>query len=768
MAGDIGIREQVLVLPRRQQEALAGLSLQRSLARSGGRIMHRYGERVLLAEVPPGAEAGISFEGLAPSAGVDALEIPDDLTDTERLGLEAFALRQSPAYAGAKAARPRQGLAWDGAADAEPLVCTDVGLSADERESARAAEAGAPALSARLTGKVAVAIVIVQGPTDALKFSAAERTKVVAEVQNGLGWLGAQNAAGGVTWVYDVHNLTISETPLTGSPDSSQLEARFRDPAMAQLGYGAGLANVTKYANDLRTRLRTDWAYVAFFTKYPLGHFAYASIGGPRLVMDYANDGWGPDNIDRVFAHETGHIFGAPDEYASSGCNCGGSWGYYGKPNTNCETCAPGGGVKCLMRSNDWEMCQATAYHLGFPLAEQRYSGVFRAGTGKYALWLNASYDSFIAKWQQWASEGLRLADLDIVQVGNERRYNGVWVAGNDAYGLWVNADWNSFTAKWAEWARQGLRLVSLEVVRSGSTNLYSGVFRAGNDAYGLWANATWESFTAKWQEWSRQNLRLVDLTVTNFGNERRYSGVFRAGNDGYGLWVNTDWASFDAKWKEWSRANLRLIDLEITNFGGQRRYSGVFRGGGDAHALWVNADWSNFNAKWQEWSGQNLRLVDLEVTDPANTANAPVRAAALGLALDVEADENGGEGYGGVFGEADGAVASGGDIDVGFREPGVSYALAGSGAGEGGFGGTGGATVGHAGSSTSGAAQVAGSEADGFGGSSGGASGGPAGTAVAGAPAGDADGFGGIGGDAGGARVADADLDTGGYGGLA
>ena len=117
---------------------------------------------------------------------------------------------------------------------------------------------------------------------------------------------------------------------------------------------------------DIRARFGTRWTYCGFFTKYPLTWFAYASIGGPRLVMDYNNDGWGPDNIDRVFAHETGHIFGAPDEYASSGCDCGGGWGRFSIANCNCENCAGGGGLPCLMKGNTFSLCEYTPSHLGW------------------------------------------------------------------------------------------------------------------------------------------------------------------------------------------------------------------------------------------------------------------------------------------------------------------------------------------------------------------------------------------------------------------
>lgn len=141
---------------------------------------------------------------------------------------------------------------------------------------------------------------------------------------------------------------------------------------MSQLGFSTGIGGVHDYARSIRTSLATRWAYVGFFTKFPVRHFAYALK--PRLVMHYDNNGWGHDNIDRVFTHETRHIFGCPDEYPSSRCDCTTRFGYLQEVNGNCQTCAPSF-TSCIMASNDPAMCSYTRTHLGW--RDSNGDGVF-------------------------------------------------------------------------------------------------------------------------------------------------------------------------------------------------------------------------------------------------------------------------------------------------------------------------------------------------------------------------------------------------------
>ena len=159
---------------------------------------------------------------------------------------------------------------------------------------------------------------------------------------------------------------------------TAEAEALWRDPALTQLGFGTGDLGRDQLVADLQQDHSTQGAYVGFYTKHPTTWFAYAS--SRRIVIRYSDFTVGAvPNLDRIVAHETGHIFGCPDEYASSNCVCGNAAGrFFSQPNNNCANCAPDPAVPCIMRSNSPGMCTDTPWHLGW--------GAFLTGIDA-ALW---------------------------------------------------------------------------------------------------------------------------------------------------------------------------------------------------------------------------------------------------------------------------------------------------------------------------------------------------------------------------------------------
>lgn len=179
-----------------------------------------------------------------------------------------------------------------------------------------------------LMGSVAVGVVFLEsnGTVDLSTedWTSNEESQVVNEIQVALNWWSSQNPSAGVSF-----NLTVNyDVPTSYEPINRPQtdEGLWISEAMTYLGYPGDdyFTQVRDYVNDLRNNTGTNWAFAIFVVdssndsdgKFADGqYFAYAYLGGPFLVMTYDNDGWGIDNMDRVAAHEIGHIFYATDEY---------------------------------------------------------------------------------------------------------------------------------------------------------------------------------------------------------------------------------------------------------------------------------------------------------------------------------------------------------------------------------------------------------------------------------------------------------------------
>jgi hypothetical protein len=337
---------------------------------AGGRVTQQFTDRVFAADLPDRVDP----EALERST----TEPPDTLDDVSRLAAAAWESLQDKLQSDAPA--PDEGVRWDAddrlPPDRPEDLNHDGGSAASDIEPQLST--GTPT-SLYMTGSVAVGVVIVAGTQDDLRFTAAEQQAVVQEVQEALDFLASAEPRATLSFDYDIRLITVSAAP---GPTTSyeRAEGPWRNAATATMGFSANRQGSLDYVHDLRQRKGTNWAYVAYFTKYPVHHFAYAVA--EKIVMHYDNDGWGTNAINRVFAHETCHIFGAADEYG--GCSCGGSHGFLGVANNNCRNC-PGTEVSCLMDRNVLELCEWSRGQLGWDA--RLFPGDFAPlSTGRYVI----------------------------------------------------------------------------------------------------------------------------------------------------------------------------------------------------------------------------------------------------------------------------------------------------------------------------------------------------------------------------------------------
>jgi hypothetical protein len=228
-----------------------------------------------------------------------------------------------------------------------------------------------------MIASIAVGIVFVEsdGTFDKKTESWTDEDKadVVSQIYKGFDWWAETGGyKSGLSWTYDIQSCTTKYEPINRTKDESVL---WVNECIGKLGYkdGEDYALNRQYANDLRDKYKTDWSFVLYVvpaTNDEDGYFAnqtgiaWAYLGGPYMIISNKCNGWGFNQVWKVVAHETGHVFNALDEYKGSSSGIDKS-GRLNVVNGNHEV----GGVKkepCMMKANDLKLCEFTRGQIGW------------------------------------------------------------------------------------------------------------------------------------------------------------------------------------------------------------------------------------------------------------------------------------------------------------------------------------------------------------------------------------------------------------------
>ncbi len=217
-----------------------------------------------------------------------------------------------------------------------------------------------------MRGKIAVVVFVVSGP-GSLAVNTLEYLKIFSEVMRSLKFW-TDNAPTSADLLFAIIS-TIRKIKASNGPvgcSAAQCHDRFAIPVYESYGF-TSKDHVAQWAKD---HTGAVGSFVAFFSKYRQYHPAYAYFGGGPIYMQYSTRNWGPDSIDKVFAHEMAHVFNAQDEYGNCKCNAEYGRGRCTAKNKNCakpgKTSCTSNQQSCIMANIDWKICAYTKKQVGW------------------------------------------------------------------------------------------------------------------------------------------------------------------------------------------------------------------------------------------------------------------------------------------------------------------------------------------------------------------------------------------------------------------
>ncbi len=277
-----------------------------------------------------------------------------------------------------------------------------------EREFSILEETGvlSPGYSDILQGTIACCLFFVEsnGSIDSDTYSWTESAWIHVYYQclDGLNWWSNQANMRGISITFSLYSYPPDSSVMQQGYEpifrSSSDDYLWINEIMSNIGFGNGSKwdRVEAFNAYLKNYAGTQWAYSCFVAynppdenapdRFTNNKFAYAYYGGPYVQMLYKNDNWSLNDTWGTFAHETGHIFWACDEYYQEGyggcTSCAPCNNYRPVYNGNCEhlSCNPYNGVPCIMRHHGNDVCSFTAEQVGWSIKQYQLEVISGGG----------------------------------------------------------------------------------------------------------------------------------------------------------------------------------------------------------------------------------------------------------------------------------------------------------------------------------------------------------------------------------------------------
>ena len=178
-------------------------------------------------------------------------------------------------------------------------------------------------------------------------WDAPRQAKVLQEISDGLAFWPARTNRPALSFVLD----NLGTAPTSCEPINRPFyteRGKWIADALTAKGFPATpqthVSVARSLVNSRRTVLGANWGVLILVVDSlndpdglsPDNWRGAADLSGPMEYLSYDNGGWGIDRMNLVALHETGHTFGALDEY-SGGCSTADSWGYHNVVNASCN-----------------------------------------------------------------------------------------------------------------------------------------------------------------------------------------------------------------------------------------------------------------------------------------------------------------------------------------------------------------------------------------------------------------------------------------------